>query len=42
MVATMLPGAVWTAPTFRAEIAYRGWTANGELRQASFKGLRDE
>jgi bifunctional non-homologous end joining protein LigD len=35
-------GAVWTAPTLRAEIAYRGLTATGELRQASFKGLREE
>jgi bifunctional non-homologous end joining protein LigD len=35
-------GAVWTAPTLRAQIAYRGWTSGGELRQASFKGLREE
>ena len=23
------------------QIVYRGWTAHGELRQASFKGLRE-
>jgi bifunctional non-homologous end joining protein LigD len=33
---------VWTAPTFRAEIAYHGLTATGDLRAASFKGLRDD
>jgi bifunctional non-homologous end joining protein LigD len=35
-------GAMWTAPTLRAEIAYRGLTATGELRAASFKRLREE
>jgi bifunctional non-homologous end joining protein LigD len=33
-------GAVWTVPELRAKVAYRGWTSGGELRQASFKGLR--
>jgi bifunctional non-homologous end joining protein LigD len=35
-------GAVWVYPSLRAKIAYRGWTSGGELRQASFKGLREE
>ncbi len=35
-------GAVWVAPELRAEVAYRGLTATGELRQASFKGLVEE
>jgi bifunctional non-homologous end joining protein LigD len=34
-------GAVWTAPTLHAEIAYRGFTSAGELRHASFKGLSE-
>jgi hypothetical protein len=35
-------GAVWTMPALRVEIAYRGLTATGELRAASFKGLLEE
>jgi bifunctional non-homologous end joining protein LigD len=35
-------GAVWTRPELRAEVAYRGLTTNGELRHASFKGLRED
>ncbi len=34
-------GAVWTTPSLRAEIAYRGRTTAGELRAASFKGVRE-
>ena len=30
-------GAVWVSPDLRARIAYRGVTASGELRHASFK-----
>jgi bifunctional non-homologous end joining protein LigD len=29
-------GAVWTRTALRVEVAYRGWTAGGELRHASF------
>ncbi|WP_439625866.1 non-homologous end-joining DNA ligase [Shinella sp.] len=32
---------VWTAPTLVAEIEFRAWTADGKLRHASYKGLRD-
>jgi bifunctional non-homologous end joining protein LigD len=35
-------GAVWTAPDLRAKVAYCDWTSGEELRQASFKGLREE
>jgi bifunctional non-homologous end joining protein LigD len=35
-------GAVWTRPALRAEVHYRGLTATGELRHASFKGLRED
>jgi bifunctional non-homologous end joining protein LigD len=35
-------GAVWTRPELRAEVNYRGLTATGELRHASFKGLRED
>jgi bifunctional non-homologous end joining protein LigD len=35
-------GAVWTRPELRAEVNYRGLTTTGELRHASFKGLRDD
>jgi len=32
---------VWTRPRLVAEIEYRAWTADGKLRHASYKGLRD-
>lgn len=32
-------GVVWTQPALRAEVAYRGWTSDGHLRHASFKGI---
>lgn len=32
---------VWVQPTIIAEIHYRGWTHEGKLRHASFKGVRD-
>ena len=32
--------AVWTRPELRAEMNYRGLTATGELRHASFRVLR--
>ncbi len=31
----------WVKPTLIAEIEYRAWTSDGELRHASYKGLRD-
>jgi bifunctional non-homologous end joining protein LigD len=37
-----LKGAVWVRPELHAVVAYRGFTTEGELRHASFKGLRDD
>lgn len=31
----------WVQPTLIAEIEYRGWTSDGKLRHASYKGLRE-
>jgi bifunctional non-homologous end joining protein LigD len=35
-------GVVWTQPEFVAEVEYRGWTADQQLRHASFRGLRED
>jgi bifunctional non-homologous end joining protein LigD len=35
-------GVVWTEPRLVAEVEYRGWTADQQLRHASFKGLRED
>lgn len=35
-------GVVWVRPDLVAQIEYRAWTADKLLRQASFKGLRED
>jgi bifunctional non-homologous end joining protein LigD len=35
-------GVIWVRPDLVAEVEYRGWTSDDQLRHASFKGLRED
>lgn len=40
--AAAVRGVVWVRPELVAEVEFRAWTAEGILRHAAFRGLRDD
>ena len=42
LTAAAVRGVRWAEPKLVAEVELRGWTSDGLLRHASFKGLRDD
>lgn len=42
MTAAERRGAIWTDPQMVAEVQFRSWTEDHRVRQASFKGIRED
>ncbi len=42
LAADALRGVVWVRPELVAEVEFRAWTAEGILRHAAFRGLRED